>query len=232
METLLKDIRFGLRMLVKNPGFTAVAVISLALGIGANAAIFSIINAFLLAPLPVAEPAQLVSLFTIDQKNPGPLPVSHYNFLDYRDKTDVFDGLVAYNFAEVNLNRNAGEGRQLIAEVVTGNYFDVLGVKPLYGRTFLPDEDRTPGTHPVVVLGYGCWLRDFGGDPGLVGQTISLNRLDFTVIGITQKDFAGTDLGGAPDMWIPMMMHREVQPDLAMFYDARRGLAFNVIGRL
>jgi predicted permease len=232
METLLKDIRFGLRMLVKNPGFTAVAVISLALGIGANTAIFSIINSFLLAPLPVAEPNRLVSIFTTDQKNPGPLPVSHYNFLDYRDKTDVWDGMAAYNFAAVNLNRSTGEGRQLFALVATGNYFDVLGVKPLYGRTFLPDEDRTLGTHPVTLLSYGCWQRDFGGDPGIVGQTISLNRRDFTVIGITPKDFTGTDIGGAPDLWIPMMMHREVQPDLAMFYDARRGLAFNLIGRL
>jgi predicted permease len=232
METLLKDIRYGLRMLLKNPGFTAVAVVSLALGIGANTAIFSIINSFLLAPLPVAEPNRLVSIFTTDQKNPGPLPVSHYNFLDYRDKTDVWEGVVAYNFAAVNLNRSTGEGRQLFAEVVTGNYFDVLGVKPLYGRTFLPDEDRTLGTHPVAVLGYGCWQRDFGGDPGIVGQAISLNRRDFIVIGITPKDFTGTDLGGAPDMWMPMMMHREVQPELAIFYDARRGLAFNLIGRL
>src|SRR6185369_11007117 len=232
METLLKDIRFGLRMLVKNPGFTAVAVVSLALGIGANTAIFSIINSFLLAPLPVAEPNRLVSIFTTDQRNPCPLPVSHYNFLDYRDKTDLWDGMVAYNFAAVNLNRSTGEGRQLFALVATGNYFDVLGVKPLYGRTFLPDEDRTLGTHPVAVLGYGCWQRDFGGDPAIVGQTISLNRRDFTVIGITPKDFTGTDLGGAPDLWIPMMMHREVQPDLAMFYDARRGLAFNLVGRL
>jgi putative ABC transport system permease protein len=232
METLLKDIRFGLRVLVKNPAFTAVAVVSLALGIGANTAIFSIINSFLLAPLPVAAPDRLVSVFTTDQRNPGPLPVSHYNFLDYRDKTDVFDGVLAYNFAAVNLSRSAGEGQQLFAEVATGNYFDVLGVKPLYGRTFLPDEDRTLGTHPVAVVSYGCWQRDFGGDPGLVGQTISLNRLDFTVIGITPKDFTGTDIGGSPDLWVPMMMHREVQPDLAMFYDARRGLAFNVIGRL
>ncbi|HJQ22311.1 MAG TPA: ABC transporter permease [Blastocatellia bacterium] len=232
METLLKDIRFGLRMLMKNPAFTAVAVVSLALGIGANTAIFSVINSFLLAPLPVAEPGKLVSVFTIDQKNPGPLPVSHYNFLDYRDKTDVFDGVLAYNFAAVNLSRSTGEGRQLFAEVATGNYFDVLGVKPLYGRTFIPDEDRTPGTHPVAVLGYGCWQRDFGGDPAIVGQAISLNRRDFTVVGILPKDFTGTDIGGAPDLWIPMMMHREVQPDLAMFYDGRRGLAFNVIGRL
>ncbi|HKP13009.1 MAG TPA: ABC transporter permease [Blastocatellia bacterium] len=232
METLLKDIRYGLRMLVKNPGFTAVAVVSLALGIGANTAIFSIINSFLLAPLPVTEPARLVSVFTTDQKNPGPLPVSHYNFLDYRDKTDVWDGILAYNFAAVNLNRSTGEGRQLFAEVVTGNYFDVLGVKPLYGRAFLPDEDRTLGTHPVAVLSYASWQRDFGGDPAIVNQTISLNRRDFTVVGITPKDFTGTNLGGAPDLYIPMMMHREVQPDLAMFYDARRGLAFNLIGRL
>ena len=232
METLLKDTRYGLRMLMKNPGFTAVAVVSLALGIGANAAIFSIINSFLLAPLPVAEPSRLVSIFTTDQKNPGPLPLSHYNFLDYRDKTDVWEGVLAYTFATVNLNRDTGEGRQLFAEVVTGNYFDVLGVKMLHGRGFVPDEDRTLGTHPVAVLSYACWQRDFGGDPGVVNQTVSLNRRDFTVVGITPKDFTGTDLGGAPDLYIPMMMHRELQPELAMFYDARRGLAFAVIGRL
>src|SRR5690349_3445919 len=212
METLLKDIRYGLRMLLKNPGFTAVAVVSLALGIGANTAIFSIINSFLLAPMPVAEPNRLVSVFTTDQKNPGPLPVSHYNFLDYRDKTDVWDGVLAYNFAAVNLNRGGGDSKQLIAEVVTGNYFDVLGVQPLYGRAFLPDEDRTLGTHPVAVLGYACWQRDFGGDPAIVNKSISLNRRDFTVVGVAPKDFTGTDLGGTPDLFIPMMMHRELQP--------------------
>ncbi|HKS40996.1 MAG TPA: ABC transporter permease [Blastocatellia bacterium] len=232
METLLKDIRYGFRMLLRSPGFTAVAVISLALGIGANTAIFSIISSFLLAPLPVEEPNQLVSIFTTDTKNPGPLPVSHYNFLDYRDKTDVFTGVTAFNFAAVNLSKGAGENRQVFAQVVSGNYFDVLGVKPVQGRTFIPDEDKTPSTHPVVVLSYGSWQRDFGGDPNLVGSTVSLNRRDFTVIGVAPKDFEGTNLGGGPDMWIPMMMHNEVQADLAMFYDARRGLAFNLIGRL
>ncbi len=232
METLLKDIRYGFRMLLRSPGFTAVAVISLALGIGANTAIFSIISSFLFAPLPVEEPKQLVSIFTTDTKNPGPLPVSHYNYLDFRDKTDVFTGVLAFNFAAVNLSKGAGENRQVFAEVVSGNYFDVLGVKPAQGRAFIPDEDKTPSTHPVVVLSYGSWQRDFGGDQSLVGSTISINRRDFTVIGIAPRDFEGTGLGGGPDMWIPMMMHNEVQADLAMFYDARRGLAFNLIGRL
>jgi predicted permease len=232
METLLKDIRYGFRTLLKSPGFTAVAVISLALGIGANTAIFSIISSMLFAPLPVEAPRQLVSIFTTDVKNPGTLPVSHYNFLDYRDKNDVFTGVLAFNFAAVNLNRGTGESKQVFAEVVSGNYFDVLGVKPLYGRTFYPDEDKTPGTHPVTVLSYACWQRDFGGDQSIVGQTTSLNRHDFTVLGILPKDFTGTDVGNGPDLYIPMMMHNEVQADLAMFYDGRRGLAFNLVGRL
>ena len=142
METLLKDIRYGFRMLLRSPGFTAVAVISLALGIGANTAIFSIISSFLLAPLPVGEPKQLVSIFTTDAKNPGLLPVSHYNYLDFRDKTDLFTGVLAYNFAAVNLTKGAGENRQVFAQVVSGNYFDVLEVKPVQGRAFISDEDK------------------------------------------------------------------------------------------
>lgn len=232
MENMLKDIRYGIRMLAKSPGFTAAAVLSLALGIGANTAIFSIISAFLFAPLPVEEPSRLVSIFTTDVKNSGNLPVSHYNFLDYRDKGDGFTGILAYNFVAVNLNRGAGDTKQLFGEVVSGNYFDVLGVKPVYGRAFLPDEDKTPSTHPVVVLSYGCWQRDFGGDPSVVGQNISLNRRDFTVIGIAPKDFTGVTVGGATDFWVPMMMHNELQPDMAIFYDNRRGLAFNLVGRL
>ncbi|HTG17111.1 MAG TPA: ABC transporter permease, partial [Blastocatellia bacterium] len=130
-----------------------------------------------------------------------------------------------------NYSGGSGESKQLFAEVVTGNYFDVLGVKATAGRTFLPDEDKTPGTHPVVVLSYASWKRDFGGDPELVGRTISLNRRDYAVVGIAPKDFTGTDLGGGPDMWVPMMMHEQIQPAMT-WYNQRRGLFLAMIGRL
>jgi predicted permease len=229
---MLQDIRYSFRVLFKSPGFTAIAVISLALGIGANTAIFSMVSSLLLSPLPVEDPRGLVSIFTTDTKNEGPLPVSHYNYLDYRDQNSVFSGILAYNFATVNLSREAGESRQLVAELVSGNYFDVLGVKPILGRTFFPDEDKTPGAYPVAVLSFACWQRDFGADHSIVGKTISLNRRDFTVIGVAPEGFTGTDLGAGPDVWAPMMMHNELQQDLAMFYDNRRGLAFLLIGRL
>lgn len=231
METLLKDARYGLRMLLRSPGFTIVALLSLALGIGANTAIFSMISAFLFAPLPVAQPSQLVSIFTTDTKNPGPLPTSHLNYIDYREKNNAFTDIVAFTGTGVSYSSPGGESKNLFAQVVSGNYFDVLGVKADYGRTFLPDEDKTPGTHPVVVLSHAAWQRDFGGDTAIVGKTISLNRHDFNVVGIAQKDFTGTDIGGGPDLWVPMMMHAVIQPGFD-WYDTRRGLFLAMIGRL
>ena len=231
METLLKDARYGLRMLLRSPGFTVVALLSLALGIGANTAIFSMISAFLFAPLPVQQPSQLVSIFTTDTRNPGPLPTSHLNYIDYRDKNEAFSDVLAYTFAGVSYSSPGGESKNLGAQVVSGNYFDVLGVKAQHGRTFIPDEDRTPATHPVVVLSHSAWQRDFGGDPLIVGKTISLNRNEFTVVGIAQRDFTGTDIGGGPDLWVPMMMHSVVQPGFD-WYDTRRGLFLAMIGRL
>jgi predicted permease len=231
METLWQDIRYGFRVLFKSPGFTLVAVLSLALGIGANTAVFSIINTTLLKPLPVTEPKQLMALFTTDTKNPGNLPVSHLNYIDYKDQGQVFSGVLAYSGAGLTLTR--GETTEpVFGLIVSGNYFDVLDVKAARGRTFIPDEDKTPGTHPVVVLSHRLWQQSFGGDPNLVGKTISLNRLDYNVIGIAPEGFTGTDLGNGPDLWMPMMMHKQVQPNLNDWYDTRRGLFLAVIGRL
>jgi predicted permease len=230
MNTLWQDIRFGFRILIKSPAFTAVAVLSLALGIGANTAVFSIINASLLKPLPVEEPKRLMSLFTTDSKNPGNLPTSHLNYLDYRDQNQVFSGVLAYTGAGLSLTKG-DTTEPVFGLVVSGNYFDVLGVKAAQGRTFLPDEDKTPGTHPVVVLSYGLWQRSFGGDPNLVGKTISLNRHDYSVVGVAPEGFTGTDLGQGPDLYVPMMMHDQVQPGFD-WYNQRRGLFLAMIGRL
>src|SRR5882724_7925928 len=137
MERLWQDLRYGFRMLLKSPGFTLVAVLSLALGIGANTAIFSVLNAFLFAPLPVDRPSELVNMFTTDTKNPGNLPVSHYNFKNFREKNGVFSDVTAYT--GTGGSKTAGkETRGVFVGVAGGNYFDVLGVKPLIGRTFLP----------------------------------------------------------------------------------------------
>jgi hypothetical protein len=179
---LLQDVRYGLRMMLKSPAFTAVAVLSLALGIGANTGVFSLINGLRLRPLPVEEPARLMTLFTTDAKNPGNLPTSHLNDLDYRERGDLFSGVLAYTFAQLSWSQG-GAGEQIFALVVSGNYFDRLGVKAAHGRTFLPEEDRTPGTHPVAVLSHGFWQRSFGGDRNIVGRTITLNRPEFTVVG-------------------------------------------------
>jgi len=218
-------------MLVRSPGFTIVALLSLALGIGANTAIFSIISAFLFAQLPVHQPSQLVSIFTSDTKNPGALPTSHLNYIDYRDKNDAFTDILAYTGQGVSYSSPTGESKNLFVLIVTGNYFDILGVKAEYGRTFTPDEDQTPGTHPVVVLSHAAWQRDFGSDPGIVGKTISLNRRDFNVVGVAKKGFTGTDIGGGPDLWVPMMMHDVVHPGFD-WYNTRRGLFLAMIGRL
>jgi predicted permease len=237
METLWQDMRYGARMLWKKPGFTLVAVLTLALGIGANTAIFTLVNAVFLKPLAVAEPARLMSVFGTDEKNRGAqtdyIPMSWPNFKDYRDQNDVFTGMIA--FQNIVLNFSGGGEPELIGGIiVTGNYFDLLGVKAAIGRTFLPEEDSTPGTHPVVVLSYGAWQRRFGGDPAIVGRAIKLNGLDYTVVGVAAEGFKGTDaIAGGPDCWVPMMMHDQVLIKLFRdAFNARRAMIFNVIGRL
>jgi putative ABC transport system permease protein len=236
METLLQDIRYGLRMLRKSPGFTFVAVLSVGLGIGANTTIFTLVNAVLLRPEPVKDIDRLVAVSTTDVKNKGNLfafmPVSHPNFEDYRDQNDVFEGMAATSGVAVSLSGN-GEPEQLFGFMVTGNYFSLLGVDMRLGRGFLPDEDRTPGTHPVVVLDDGLWKRRFASDPNIVGKTITLNNGIFTVVGVAPPGFKGLNALGGPDLYIPTMMHEQILTGfLAQNFNERRALLFNPFGRL
>lgn len=214
MTQFFQDLRFGVRMLVKSPGFTLVALISLALGIGVNTSIFSLVNAALLRPLPVDEPGRLASIYHRSAQGAGAFSSSAYPAYEYyRDHNPVFSGLMAYVRAPMNL-RIGEETERVPAEIVTGNYFSVLGVMPVLGRVFLPEEDRTLGTHPVVVVSHGLWQRRYGGDPGLVGRTITLNGHGFTVVGIAPRNFRGVvlDWGDRPEIWAPMMMYREAAP--------------------
>ena len=235
-----QDLRGGLRMLRKSPGFTFVAVLSLALGIGANTAIFTIINAVFLHPLPVEEPARLAELFTRDtltvdanvnfQLTPTSLP----NYEDYRDQNTVFSGLAVVTFP-IPLNWGGqAEPQQLNASLVSGNFFDVLGVKPYRGRTFIPDGDKKIGGNPEVVLSYSLWTRRFGSDDKFVGQTISLNGTPYTVVGITPPSFKGIVSLGRPDvLWIPITMRDYVLTgQLKDLENNRRFRWTSIVGRL
>jgi predicted permease len=215
-------------MLARSPAFTAIAVLSLALGVGANTAIFSLVNAVLLRPLPVQEPDRLAAVFMTDQRNPGNLPLSHLNYKDLRDQNQVFTEMAALTFAQVNWSRQT-ESEQVLVQVVSGNYFNVLGAQPAQGRAFLPEEDQR--ATPVVVISHGFWERSLGRDPDIVGKSLTFNRTPFTVIGVTANGFTGTLLGGGPAAWVPMAMHDVVQPNFD-WYEQRRGLFLFSFGRL
>src|SRR5438477_92276 len=172
MESFWQDLRQSLRLLWNRPGFTVTVVLTLALGIGANATIFTWIRAVLLASLPgIEQPDKLVEIWGATHNNSA-LSTSYLDYQEFRDRNNVLSGLIAHQILPLNLGR--GEKPERVwAGIVSGNYFDVLGVKALIGRTFLPEEDRTPNSHPVAVLGYGLWQRRFGADPKILGQTIT-----------------------------------------------------------
>jgi putative ABC transport system permease protein len=234
MENLFKDLAYTVRTIGRSPGFAAVAVLSLALGIGANTTIFTLVNALLLNPLPVSRPSQLAAVLTVDEKNPGASTVSYPNFKDFRDKNDVFVGIAAYSFPNlVSMRTGNGEPDQVFVEFATGNYFDVLGLEPARGRFFLPEEDETPESHPVAVLSHGLWKRKFGSDPKVLGSLISLNGHPYTVVGVAPDGYKGVTVIFGPDLWVPTMMQQQLAPaQFRNFFDDRRALFFNVFGRL
>jgi predicted permease len=237
---LQQDLRGGLRMLRKSPGFTFVGVLSLALGIGANTAIFTIINAVFLHPLPVEEPARLAEMFTRDTRTVNTnanfqlTGTSLPNYEDYRDQNTVFTGLASVTFP-IPLNWGGqAEPQQLNASLVSGNFFDVLGVKPYRGRTFIADGDKKLGANAEVVLSYSLWARRFGSDDKQIDQTISLNGTPYTVVGVAPPSFKGIVSLGRPDvLWIPISMRDYVLTgQLKDWENNRRFRWLSIVGRL
>ena len=229
IETLMQDLRYGARMLVKNPGFTAIAVLTLALGIGANTVVFSIINAVLFRPRPVAEPERLVELYSSDARNPYG-GAGYQDYLSFRDQGEVFSGLAAYRPKRFMLGGEDGV-EPVIGEMVSGNYFEVLGVKAFSGRTFLPEEDRTPGSHPVVVISHHLWRWRFGADPALIGKPIKINNQALTVIGVAPPEYTGMIRGLAAEMWVPVMMIPRLDDDMSLLNSRGADWLF-IVGRL
>ncbi|HUE02466.1 MAG TPA: ABC transporter permease [Bryobacteraceae bacterium] len=227
---MVRDFLYALRGFRSNPTFTAVAIASLALGIGLNTAIFNLVSAVLLQPLPVRQPARLVSVFTSDRTNPGLLYNSYPNYLDYRDRNTVFSGMALYTPIQATITGEREPG-DVIGQIVSGNYFDVLGVKPVLGRTFLPEEDRVPGAQAVAVISYAFWQRQFGGSRGVTGATINLNNRQFAIVGVAPRDFHGANALVTTDVWVPMMMYPQLY-SMADWVDHRKALLFSVVGRL
>jgi predicted permease len=226
MDTFLNDIRYGIRSLLKRPGFTAVAVITLAIGIGANTTIFSVVNGILLRPLPgISQADRLIDVHATAPSGSSFHSFSHQEFLYYRQQTNLLSGLIAYTGTPFNMN-TGGQPERVFGMVVSGNYFDVLGTRPAQGRFFLPEEDQTIGTHPVVVLSNGLWRQRFGGDPSLIGKNITLNGRSFSVIGVAPEGFRGTRAGLMPDIWVPLMMRNGAERE------DRGSRGLEMIGRL
>ena len=205
-EGTLQDVRYAVRMLRKSPGFTAVAVLTLALGIGANTALFSVINAVLFRPLPVAAPHELIDVYNSSPDEMlSHLPLAYPDYADFRDNSKTLSGLLGFAPNALALDPN-GESEMVTAEGVTSNYFDVLGVQPVLGRSFEARQDVVSGTYPVVVLSYNSWRRKFNADPAIIGSTIRLNGNILTVIGVAPPNFSGLIRGLDPEMWIPLSM--------------------------
>ena len=238
----LQDLRYGFRNLVKAPGFTSVAVLTLALGIGANTAIFTVINALLLRMLPVRHAEQLVTVGDpgdVGHQSNGSPRINNFSYPLYRE---IRDGQTVFSsiFASADLRRlmvrmdepgQQGAGEAASGRVVTGDYFNTLGVDALRGRTITPEDDAVPGAHPVAVISYGYWKRRFALDPGVLGKTLRINNYPFTVIGITRPGFEGEVVGSPQDIWLPMAMQAQVMTGRNWLEDPRSSW-MQIMGRL
>ena len=210
LSDLWQDLRYGARVLRKQPSFTLIAVLTLALGIGANTAIFSVVNALLLRPLPFPEAERLaIVATTVRRERVETRSTSYPDFVSWRDQSTVFEQIAASNGNSFSL-LGEGDAERVSGELVSANYFSLLGVRAAFGRTFLPEEDSTPDTHRVALIGHGLWQRHFGGTPNLIGQTIQLSDGSYTVVGIMPEGFRG--ISDQAELWLPMMMSSAVRP--------------------
>ena len=223
------DLRYAVRTLGKNPGFAAIAVLTLGLGIGANTAIFSLVNTALLRPLPVERPDRLVTLNYASERRMLP-SFSYPNYKDFRDRNNSFSGLLGYRFAQLSLSHD-GVNERLWGYLVTGNYFETLGVKAALGRVISADDDRSPGGHPVAVVSYKCWRQRFGGDPAVIGKNVIVNGRGYTIIGVAQPGFSGTEVIVTPEMWFPMAMQAQIEIR-SQWLDDRGWKTVSLMGRL
>src|SRR5262245_44321529 len=230
---MLQDLRYGARMLLKYPGFTCVAALTLALGVGANTAIFSLIDAVLLKTLPVNNPERLVLLGrALGGKNGAQFPYRAYNQI--RDQNEVLSGLLAWHPLRLSVSVDNQPEPAVAGQLVSGSYYSVLGVNAALGRTIVPDDDRAPGQSPVCVISHNYWRRRFAGDPAVVGKTIHLGGAPFTIIGVTPPEFFGLEVGSSLDISVPIMMQRHVMPGVESFVDETYGYSsyFRIMGRL
>ncbi len=227
MTTLLQDLRFALRMLRKSPGFTAIAVVTLALGIGANAVVFGVLNALILRPLNVP---QAQSLYGIERGSDKAVNQSYPDYLDLRDRNRSFDDLAAYNVTSVGLDTGNHPSGAWIFEV-TGNYFDALGVQPYLGRFFHGADEHGPNSAPYIVLTYAFWHSHFQDDRGVVGRIVQLNKHPFTILGVAPPEFRGTLSFVFPDFWVPIVNQEQVEGANVLNARGNRGILM-VLGHL
>ncbi len=217
MEDLSRDLRYAIRTMWKSPMFVVFVVLTLGLGIGANTTVFTVVNTLILNPLPVPDSSGLAALGAAKtartSKSGVPLPMSYADFKDYQARNRVFRSLAGYTSPR-GITWQAGAASQgMFSELVTGNYFSTLGLRPAVGRFFLPEEDSTPGAHAVAVMNYGTWQGRFGGASDILGKTLRLNNVVFTVIGVAPPQFIGLNALFGPDLWIPAAMAEQLLPN-------------------
>jgi len=225
MDSLLQDFRLALRRLGQSPGFAFAAILTLALGIGANTTTFSAINKLILRPLPAKQPLDLVFLNTQMGSN-----LSYPTYKDFRDRTRSLSGLIAERVAPVGMSYG-GSNAHVWGYEVSGNYFEVLGVQAVLGRSLTPADDQKPGAHPVVVLGYGSWQSRFASDPAIAGKTVKINGLDYTILGVMPRGFFGTELLLTPEFFVPIAMENQIEPGNP-WLDSRNTWNLWTVGRL